>query len=407
MGQGKVFPFVFMIFLCLPPIIAIETPRFLAFWPLIIGVFMGGWHAFSTRHLPSLPKTYLTFVLPIICLGFVSVLWSVSPSDSLEDIAKIAAILILGAGFISICKGVDIRNLAPYVVLFPVSVVVAALLICIELHFDMPLYRIVRDIPLHQQTNTAEMNRGIICIVILSFISLGFLKHLPCHQINRKKFLELVMFASIITMLLSSQSQSGQLAFILGLLFYASHPFRYRTIQYAAFAMIISALFLTPMICEFLYSLLVQGGQDIPWLKDAYAGNRVEIWQFVMNYALQSPLYGHGLEATKYVEHFDHMHIHHRANSVLHPHNFAVQIWMEFGVLGTILYSLLFILLLKIFLHMNHEVRRFVAPAVIQFMLVFAVSYGMWQSWWLGFLVFCIGVLLLLDRYIQISLPDE
>ena len=71
----------------------------------------------------------------------------------------------------------------------------------------------------------------------------------------------------------------------------------------------------------------------------------------------------------------------------LHPHNLALQIWLELGFPGVVLLGIL--LLLPLRLTRAGFDREASAIACGQFAAAFIISsfsYGAWQSWWLAVL---------------------
>ncbi|MGH1456787.1 MAG: O-antigen ligase family protein [Alphaproteobacteria bacterium] len=385
MAKKSAFPFAFMLMLSLCPLISVEIPRFLAFWPALIGIIFGAWYVFGLKQKLIIPKTYVIGAGCICALILLSTLWSISPENALKDALKVTAILGLSGIFVALCKSVDSDDFRPYFHFIPIGVGLAALLILLELACDMPIYRLVRGISFNENANTAEMNRGIVCVVISYFIALGFLSR---FRTKTHYILRITLSIIIGMMLLFSQSQSGQLAFVLGLITFFVFPARYKISYHVLATVIILSIILTPPLAVFLYTSLIMHGQDLPWLQDAYAGNRVEIWHFITKYAMSSPLYGYGIEATRYVDHFEHAQIYHHDDTVLHPHNFAVQIWMEFGAIGALFASFLFYKVFKTLSKTcDNHAQKYLVAALIPILLVASVAYGMWQSWWIGELI--------------------
>jgi len=77
----------------------------------------------------------------------------------------------------------------------------------------------------------------------------------------------------------------------------------------------------------------------------------------------------------------------------LHPHNFALQIWLELGAVGALLFTAAFVFL---FWHLTNltvskrEAVIFVGQFVISGALL-SSSFGIWQSWFLASLWITIG----------------
>lgn len=392
MMSERRFLFVFMILMSLTPVIAVEIPRFLAFWPILIGCGASAWFFFGLKEKPRIPKTYLICAGMISCLSAFSALWALSPENSFHDALKVSCLLLGGGVFVSVCQRLRYEDIQYYLYLIPFGVLCAILLLMIELLFDMPVYRIIRSIDSTERTNTAELNRGIISVVLFYFVSLRVIHHLCAGHFKQLLMSSSVLTVGVCAVLYFSQSQAAQLAFLCGIILILTFPARYKTSFYVVAGVIILGMISTPYLVSFLYDSLIDMGQNLPWLKDAYAGNRVEIWNFVMNYAMENPLYGFGIEATRYVVAFAHEHIHHKSDTVLHPHNFSVQIWMEFGFIGICVASMVVFLICKKIADVGHisDKKNFMTIFLL-IILVGSVAYGMWQSWWLGLLVFLCG----------------
>ena len=236
------------------------------------------------------------------------------------------------------------------------------------------------------------MNRGIICCVFAYFLSLPLIQYLNWNE-SRKFLLTAVTGIMIVIMLFLSQSQTGQLVFAIGLVLFFTFPVRWRMSYILLGLGLFAAMLTTPIIVSFLYDYLVIDYEETNfWIREAYIGNRVEIWFFVMKYAVNNPLYGYGIEATNYVSHFDFAHIYNEKNTVLHPHNFSVQIWMEFGLLGIVVATGILNALLYALYHIEDmPVRKTLTVLFIVTLLVSSMTYGLWQSWLLGEFLFMLG----------------
>lgn len=393
LARQKLFPIAFMIALSITPVMSIHVPRFLAFWPLIIGLCGSGYWFLIKKEAFVYSKSYVAAIIGIVALCFASLTWSIAPQEAFEDAIKASAILLIGSLFISLCIAIPTHMLRPYYVFFPIGVAAAALLCSFELYNDMPIYRALRGIEPTEYLSSAVMNRGVVFTTFSALASIFFLQGIE----NKKTRLNAgaMMFVSLLVMLSLTQSQSGHIALGLGVFTFLLFPCRSKLPTYCLTVIIIMCIVLSPQIVTLLHGLLIYNGQEFPWLKDAYAGNRVEVWEFVMRYAMNNPLYGYGMEATRYVEAFEHHYIHHKSATVLHPHNFSIQIWIEFGLIGVALASALFSLLHYRINTFSLIDKRITLSLYIPILGVSAVGYGIWQSWWLGLLCFFIGACLL------------
>ncbi len=125
-------------------------------------------------------------------------------------------------------------------------------------------------------------------------------------------------------------------------------------------------------------------------LNRASASQRLEIWDFVSRKILESPWIGFGVDTTRSIE-FQGRMVYYPNSFVLHPHNIALQIWIEFGALGI---SLAGCLLLFLYYHLRKlSFHEQLLPVVIfsGLMVVMLVSWSIWASWLIGLILLLVG----------------
>lgn len=159
-----------------------------------------------------------------------------------------------------------------------------------------------------------------------------------------------------------------------------------------------------PWIAIWLFDNYAQTIHNLPRMgngdQGASAGNRLEVWDFISRYILQNPLYGYGIEATRAVEEFDSAEIFQRGTTILHPHNFALQAWMEFGIFGALAASAFLVHMLGIIqTKFKYAAQRIYFPVFIVLVSIGSTGYGVWQSWWLGLILTAIAFSIICVRY--------
>ena len=83
----------------------------------------------------------------------------------------------------------------------------------------------------------------------------------------------------------------------------------------------------------------------------------------------------------------------------LHPHNNVLQVWLELGIIGLIIFFIFIRHLLKKIYEYSNINHKFSAIAMMSFFQVFLigqVSFGFWQSWWLAIIL----IVLILYHYL-------
>ena len=118
--------------------------------------------------------------------------------------------------------------------------------------------------------------------------------------------------------------------------------------------------------------------------------HRRVIWSFSKQKILERPLFGHGIFSSRDIG--DQYKILDNVNQILpaiplHPHNNILQIWLELGVVGIILfYIFLCIFINKIYQikKINRQYAAFSLASLFQIFLIGQFSFGFWQTWWIS-----------------------
>lgn len=135
-------------------------------------------------------------------------------------------------------------------------------------------------------------------------------------------------------------------------------------------------LVLTPV----LVSLAAGAGltHDTPGhIGKASWGARLQIWSFVDQLVLAKPLTGWGLDASRSWP----------GLIPLHPHDGALQLWLELGPIGAGLAALFFAWVLGRIAEIARTDRVTAAAAAASttaYLVIGALSFGVWQEWWLA-----------------------
>lgn len=380
----KAYDRVILGLLAIIPAITVILPRSIAFSAGIISLFiLYGEFSFS-KIKPAAPPVLIKILAPTIFLCIASIIWAAEPEEALHRTVKLLAIFLVGGLLITsilALRGEQIRICSQFL---PIGIVAAAILIAAELLFDAPLYRLMRLLAADQSVDDTAFNRGTVAVVLCFFPALSILL-----AQGRAFVLTALFIVTVLAMLILVESQSAQFSMFFGLLTYAFFPYRSKQAWYLLAFLISALIFLAPFLAIWLFEPLAATLNALPFFGQGsgFAGARMEIWDYVSRYALQNPLYGFGLEAARAIDSFDSKELFQNGSTTIHPHNFAIQLWLEFGVLGAAAGALFCSYLLRtIFTLLTPVQRRAALPAFIASLSVASTGYGMWQSWWIGLL---------------------
>ena len=393
-----VFNRLFIGALTLMPLLAVILPRFMAFAPLLLALIGAGcFFAASPERRAAFSKAPLIISAAIMTLTGLSVLWALDPAIAGDRAVKLVMILIPGALLLGFHPVLGREALRDFAWVLPWTAIAAAALLIVELYFNAPLYHAIRGLAVPEEFNLSSLNRAVVCIILT----------LPCAAFivrqsgfTRKKTLVMLglIAAGAALILYKTESQSAQLAAIVGTLFWALHLSRFKATWIVLTALIAAALFSAPWLSQFAFKTLAENLHHAPWLQHGYAAERLEIWDYVGRYALEHPFHGFGIEATRAVEAFDTAEIYQKGVTILHPHNFALQIWIEFGLLGVIPAIAFFGYLLYRLTLLPLAASRLGLGVTMASLSIAATGYGLWQSWWVGEVVLITLFFILLLR---------
>lgn len=113
----------------------------------------------------------------------------------------------------------------------------------------------------------------------------------------------------------------------------------------------------------------IQGRVELSW------SMRMDYWRHAVDWTLDHPIRGWGLDASRMFG----------PGIVLHPHDSALQVWLELGAPGALLAAAFWWLTLTRLARPTRDVGAAGAVAAAAVYLLFgALNFGVWQDWWLA-----------------------
>lgn len=127
--------------------------------------------------------------------------------------------------------------------------------------------------------------------------------------------------------------------------------------------------------------------------------HRLAIWNYTSEKIFQRFLFGHGIYSSKKLGEIDKITLDEYnitlntnerktyAAIPLHPHNYALQIWLELGLFGVIIFIILLASLFKKLLtysYLNKFSYSLIAGSLFCIIIINQSSFGLWQFWWLS-----------------------
>ncbi len=389
-NKNQIFMFLaFMPFL-LAPLLVVEVPRALTYLPLLTVFFA----AFTVKK-KNLKEDIKNFRYPLfILIGFFLFISThtfliAQHDDAYDRLNKLLLLFLGGALLLILSKKLVYKDFQKLINWLLLICAFSSLLVFIEILSGGVLYSFLRQSSDKSPYVITVFNRSAVTITLFALTAFFLIEH--------KRIAHYSALILLLPMLIVTSSQSAQLAYVFAILFYVVFPFKYKWAWiFVVFAIALASLS-KPFIVPYLYNDMPAFIDKIDLLRQACAGPRMEIWDYISRKVYESPLWGHGLEFTKTYNDFDTQARYFANTAVMHPHSYILQIWIEFGVLGILLaLAVLGVFISFIFRHMVGKEQKTALTMLLGFLLVSLVSHGMWQSWWVS-LAFMLSSLIIIS----------
>jgi exopolysaccharide production protein ExoQ len=126
--------------------------------------------------------------------------------------------------------------------------------------------------------------------------------------------------------------------------------------------------------------------------------HRLLIWKFTAERIAERPLLGWGFDSSRSIPGHEARLDQKFTALPLHPHNAALQLWLELGAIGTAVAAVLILYVGYIIRRLNPVAAAASAGCFASAVTVSLLSYGIWQSWWLSALFLAAFAMILTIR---------
>lgn len=390
----------------LAPLISLFAPLGMA--PLFILVALAGLHdcwrgalwcwrdALWRRIDPALAAPLATIVL----LGALSTLWAIDKTQTARTSLILAGEFLGGLVLLTGAAGLEYRHKRRILAWLAGGLTLAVALLLFELLTPgvRALLLGVKPGPDGTDAHEASLSRGLTFVAIMLVPATAMLWR------RGRRLWAAALFACGLGVIVISHSLASKLALPAAML--AALLLYWRPRPMAVLAAAISALAILAALPLALSIPDAQTAYDrAPWLS-ASGHHRLTIWRFSAQNTLDRPVLGWALDASRVIPGADDPVYYNRTIGAgtalipetrlpLHPHSAPVQLWLELGAAGATA-GAAFVALAFVRQGRRRPWAAATGGAALTAGLVVAcVSYGIWQSWWLGTLWLCAALVAL------------
>jgi O-antigen ligase len=334
----------------------------------------------------TFPRGFAAVLAAVVVWGLVTLLWAPQPRLAAVKLGELAlllsaAVLVLGSAMN--LDGAQQKRIERWLV---IGFALTLALLCIELAAGFPLRRLERsDWPsLHHMM--LSFDRGVTVLAILAWPAARALW-------RRSSVAAIVLWLATVALVAVFPSATAKVALALGLIGFLGARLAPRAAAGVLTAIVVLIIVAAPFAAARIPpSEILQ--QQWPFnVEQTTAGksavrsgqHRLLIWQFTAERIADKPLFGWGFNASRRLPGGDVVVIGGLPALPLHPHNAALQWWVELGAIGAALGAAIVLLA-------GGALRRVPDPrsAAIGVALfassatIGCMSFGVWQSWWIA-----------------------
>jgi O-antigen ligase len=383
------------------PTLAVFSPKAMAPLFFMVAVVELSLFWYQRRRLPRPPWGGTVLLAVFVLWGALGALWSLDSAASLDTAGKLAIMAALGLPLLSVSR--DLSSAARHVVLRSTAGGVSAglVVLAIEAFFQMPITHLIyAALGRTHSIYPSMLNPAATVLVLLAGIVAGELLY-GKHVLGA-----LLVGTAAVVLAVASESMAAGVAGVIAAVVLAAIYWGGAALGRALGAVVALAILAAPLFP----SRVLGPAQEFQWPSDAIPSvyQRIAIWKFTAARIDERPVLGWGLDAARRIpgghdgikatslniqnpvmrervtKYFNSGNI---EQMPLHPHNAALQIWLETGGVGAVLIAALVLLALLATVRCRPTNRPGSAGAFaagIAALAIAGLSYGLWQTWWLA-----------------------
>lgn len=373
----------------LVPLLALYLNRAVVL-PMVAIALLGAWEAIRGRDLGLPMPRFVTVALALPLLwGAASVIWAFDPSLPLPRAVQLLGLIVGGLLGMRATQAVTPGRILSAAM---AGLIVACLVALADIVTGCHLLGLAHGITNEALTQSPPAPRFKAGVSVLALWGGA----VAWAALDRRWWLRSAVVLGLIG-LLANRSSGGAAILALGL----GGGFGLATLILPRLGPALLGLLAVALVMASPLAVDMPPSLDLATRYPALPSStlhRTMIWHFAATKAMERPVLGWGLDASRIVPGGEEREpVWERPNSSappkivneqripLHPHDFALQVWLEMGAVGAVLVAGLLGALVVAGARLRRGAPRAGAMTTIAAaMVVAAVSYGAWQAWWVA-----------------------
>ncbi len=334
-------------------------------------------------------KLCFTAIILMATYSLISAIWSPYPEKAISNAARVALLLFAGLLVKSKVSLMSEKETKFAKNILIISSMVVWLFYIEELAFSFPIVSIIKKSSNLYDDYWNKLGKGasFLCLYIWP------VSYMIYTKTSKKIYPILFILINLIFSHLLPMA-AVELAILSGIFVFALTRLFGRKFLAILFPLIITTILMFPLISLKIISPNAINNSSYAEKVPPSWYHRLVIWNFSSSKAMENPLIGSGSGASRYIsdnlqpekimtlpDGTDFMGY----KLPLHTHNSSIQVWLEMGFVGIMLYIMLIIgIARRISLSTDRNIMAVYTATLTSTMCISMISFGIWQSWWIA-----------------------
>jgi O-antigen ligase len=324
----------------------------------------------------------------LIIWALLTCIWSISPLDSVAGASRLILMMVLSN--IILLKHNKLKIEEGYFKKGIMASFVASIMIfLIEKFTHGAIIGYLRSIFQPYKDHYFYLfwlDRGCAMLSVFSWVPIYI-------TVRDRSFIKAaVIYLATLFVLLISDSDSSLLAFICGGIAFAFSYFNKGKLRKLLSIFTIGYIFLMPAFAKMQEpEYLAQHPVKLP----ISHVHRLFIWKFAMKESADTKFFGKGIDTSRAIEVSESDMVYYEGIKISpmprHPHNNVIQVYLELGIIGLILFGAFIWKLLDVFSNVSSRDKNYgsaIYGMFITYFVIGMIAFNMWQSWWIFVLLY-------------------
>jgi len=318
--------------------------------------------------------------------SLISLLWAPEPRFAAAKLGELALLFAAGVVVLGVAMSLDRAQRRRVERLLIIGFALALALLCIELVAGYPIRYLERTDWPGVQHLKSSFDRGATVLAVLVWPAARALW-------RRSNLAAVGLWIATAALVTSLSSATAKLALLLGIAVFVAGRATPRATAAILGGVLAVAIVVSPLLAARIPSLDIL---DLNWPFNTTAGttgksaimsgkHRLLIWRFTADRIAEKPLFGWGFNASRWLPGGNAIVMDQENALPLHPHNVALQWWVELGLPGALLAATLALLAAGAIRRIDDPHGAASGAALLtSAATIAALSFGTWQSWWIA-----------------------